>query len=402
MNEVFIASKSIQSGMVSRAAYSKGDKAASYLTLAGSLIPFPAATAVLGYIAQGVQYLSDKREEDRINNVTGNALGFSEMDEICDWIARGIVFAYEEQIRALKTDSAKTFAECCVKYVLDFLATEDSERAVHLDEKSNATVVHVSSEDGTVTNVATIPAQEIASSPQETLVSDLLVYMSRRTGVKNGAYGLSDVKLETRIPGVTFTDRGIIKQTGLRTANGTFYHAPPPAPPGKTQKQSISPAERARQTLAKAVESPRTIAAGHPGVPASPLPTPPSGTPPDSPAPSMTRSRSFSKLFKWKSENPKELVKEASETAKGVVDLKETATKMAVNVALNAQEKFGAMLSGDEPCRPDIYGYRLGTVREAVLLGMIEVSKVHSKIIPLTPEQVARDPKAQSKFWTGK
>ncbi|KAJ3123900.1 hypothetical protein HK100_011443 [Physocladia obscura] len=397
MNEVFIASKSIQSGMVSRAAYSKGDKAAGYLTLAGSLIPFPAATAVLGYIAQGVQYLSDKREEDRINNVTGNALGFSEMDEICDWIARGIVFAYEEQIRALKTDSAKTFAECCVKYVLDFLATADSERAVHLDEKSDVTVVHVSSEDEAVTNVTTIPAKEIASSPQETLVSDLLVYMSKRTGVKNGAYGLSDVKLETRIPGVTFTDRGIIKQTGLRTANGTFYHAPPPPPRGKAQKQSMSPAERARQALAKAVESPRIIAVSYPGVPASPLPTPP-----ESPAPSMTRSRSISKLFKWNSENPKELMKEASKTAKGVVDLKETATKVAVNVALNAQEKFCAVLSGDEPTRPDIYGYRLGTVREAVLLGMIEVSKVQSKIIPLTPEQIARNPKAQSKFWTGK
>ncbi|KAJ3395259.1 hypothetical protein HDU84_000026 [Entophlyctis sp. JEL0112] len=399
MNEVFVASKAINSGMVSRAAYTKGDTAAKYLSLAGSLVPFPAATIVLGYISQGVQYLSDKREEERINNISGNALGFSEMDEICDWIARGIVFTYEEQIRALTTESATTFAECCVKYVLDFLASRDGDSSSSTSTSSSAANSAITPPrtpagdasrstsaigDGDdafgFNNSPTVggpapPAVVPKTNPRDALVSELVVYMSKRTGVKTNKAGIGSVKLETRIPGVTFSDRGIIKQTGLRTASGAYYHAapPPPKPPAK-QYGGVPPV----------IQHPR-------GRTATP--------------PTITKTKSFSKLFARKIENQKEFQKEAT-IASSVVDvskLQETLTNSVLNVALAAQEDIGRWISNEEDCRPDIYGYRLGTSSEAFILNMVEVhQKTPNKIVPLTPEQIARDPNAHSKFWMGK
>ncbi|KAJ3283615.1 hypothetical protein HDU79_008928 [Rhizoclosmatium sp. JEL0117] len=427
MNEVFVATKALNSGMISRAQYADGDKAASFINLAGSLIPLPAVTTVLSYVAKGVQYLSDKREADRIQNISGSALGFSEMDEqrrthskfkICDWISRGLVFAYEEQIRALTTDSAATFGECCVKYVLDFLARSEDEKdaaASALAEASAAAAAATLAANsgpggiprpndaatprgsvslrgidspapsvtaGTTASLSAGPAQEVAVSPRDQLVTDLLIYMSNRRGIKNGKWGLNDVSLTTRIPGLTFTDRGIIKQCGLRTISGTMYHAPPPVPVNKE--------ELAKKLVEKEIVAVVDKELG--------ITTPPPSAPgqPQSP-PAMSRTKSFgSKLFKWGSTSS------AKQIVSDVSGAKEKAGGIALDLSLRLKEVAGTVLS-DDTCRPEIYGYRLGTQREAAVLGMYETSqRAFGRIVPLSPDQLARDPKAQSKFWTGK
>ncbi|KAI8607168.1 hypothetical protein BC830DRAFT_1159400, partial [Chytriomyces sp. MP71] len=330
MNEVFVASKAIQSGMVDRSKYSNGDKAVGYITLVGSLIPLPAAATILGYVAQGVQYLSDKRESERINNITSNALGFSEMDEICDWISRGLCFAYEEQIRALKASAAETFAECCVAYILEFLAKKDEDRRVPIDPSVDTTIVHVATDadgnplgeagSGVIPSVAHAAAS--ALSPQEQLVSDLLVYMSKRRGVRNGSYMMSNVKLEARIPGIEWTDWGIIKQTGLRTPSGTIYHAVPVKPAVKKQGWNSKEIEH-RKPGPSASPAPRASESSLASYAPAAEPSPPTPSPPV-----MKKSPSFgAKLFRWK--EPKEVAKAAQEALKSVADVKEKAADVA-------------------------------------------------------------------------
>ncbi|KAI9341707.1 hypothetical protein BDR26DRAFT_860141 [Obelidium mucronatum] len=407
MNEVFVATKAIKSGMVSRSQYSAGDKAAGMITLVGSLIPLPAAATVLGYVSKGVQYISDKREGERINNITSNALGFSEMDEICDWLSRGLVFAYEEQIRALTTEAADQFAECCVVYILDFLArTEDEKTAAAEAREASTTQSHpprpltreASSDTIGANNAptsvastpvpttpdevtATTPTEKVTISPREALVSDLLIYMSNRQGVKNGKYGFKDIELKTRIPGLVFTDRGIIKQSGLRTIHGTVYHAPPPPPPPPTSGDPLEQVERGiRRGVQKGLREPREKSR-------------------DPKSPNMQRTPSIgARLFRWGQahSNPLDAVKTYGAA-------KEEAAATALDMSLKFKEVFGAVISGEEPCRPDIYGYRLGTQREATELGLFQVaSRTVSRVVPLSAEQLSRDPTAQSKFWTGK
>ncbi|KAJ3264452.1 hypothetical protein HDU77_008467 [Chytriomyces hyalinus] len=394
INETFVASKAIQSGMIDRAKYSKGDQAASYIELLGSMIPLPGAGAVLGYISQGVAYLSDRREGERINNITSNALGFSEMDEICDWIARGLLFAYEEQISVLTTDAAGTFAECCVGYILEFLASTESDRTIAIDQTRPTIVHHVDAETASISSTGIIPsvAQDpmSAMSPREQMVSDLLVYMSNRRGVRNGKYGLSNVALDTRVPGLQWTDRGIIKQTGLRTITGSLFHGAPPAP--KEAKLRARQAAMVKQT---SQSSPNLEAPGNgaplDGSPTAELPKPPA----------LKKSPSVgSRLFRWGS--PKEQIKAAQEVVQSVTELKGKAGDAALKLSFKAAGRIDDLLAADEMSRPDVYGYRLGTHREAVLLGMVEVaSRVPSKVLPLSAERLARDPKAMAKFWQG-
>ncbi|KAJ3026492.1 UNVERIFIED_CONTAM: hypothetical protein HDU68_005570 [Siphonaria sp. JEL0065] len=438
MNEVFIASKAIQSGMVSRTQYAAGDKAAGYITLIGSMIPLPAAATIAGYVSKGVQYLSDKREGDRINNISSNALGFSEMDEICDWISRGLVFAYEEQIRALTSDAASKFAECCVVYVLDFLARTEAQKTAATEAREAATAAadaaataspsqtqapplpvrplpRGSSTDtigannvptSVTSSSASIsseqqppqpPAEKITVSPRDALVSDLLLYMSNRTGVKNGKYGLQDVELATRIPGLTFTDRGIIKQCGLRTETGAFYHAPPPTTP-KDPNNAVEQIEHGLQ---------RGVIRGLKGEREGRTRTPTAGAATEALAdatlgkapPNMKRSTSVgARLFKWGQSHV--TVKEVTSKFSGA---KSEAGDVALDLSLKFKDVLGAVISGEEPCRPEVYGYRLGTQREAAELGLFQVPvRTVSRVLALTPDQVSRDPKAQSKFWTGK
>ncbi|ETV98197.1 hypothetical protein H310_08923 [Aphanomyces invadans] len=292
MNEIFIASKAIASGMVTREAYSDGEKLASYMTLLNEKIPFPPAQMVMTCITNRVEGISAKREEDRINNISSNASSFSEMDEICDWIARGLVFAFEEQIQAMTAKGVETFSECLVRGVIEFLSTPPAER--------DAGLPHHSSVDNPL-------------DPAALLVSQVLVFLCRKdyqkveNGVEKVASGCfsflefsflasfaqrsstaatlerskNPVAIETRIPNVEWTDVGIFQLSGLRTATGTTWY-------------------------------------------------------------------------------------------------------------------------GDDS-RPDLYGYRLGGVRDAFQLHYIEYpTRATSKVLPLTEDQLDRNPEAHRKVWEGR
>ncbi|KAI8613487.1 hypothetical protein BC830DRAFT_473909, partial [Chytriomyces sp. MP71] len=126
-------------------------------------------------------------------------------------------------------------------------------------------------------------------------------------------------------------------------------------------------------------------------------PSPPTPSPPV-----MKKSPSFgAKLFRWK--EPKEVAKAAQEALKSVADVKEKAADVALALSFKAAGQLDNLLAADETCRPEFYGYRLGTAREAVLLNMIVVgARAPSKVVPLNSDQLARDPNAASRFWAGK
>ncbi|OQS04450.1 hypothetical protein THRCLA_03313 [Thraustotheca clavata] len=289
VNEIFVASKALASGMVTREKYSDGDRAAQYMTLLTESIPFPAANMVMGCLTNRVQALSDQREHERVNNITSNANSFSEMDEICDWISRGLVFAYEEQICAMTQRGVAVFSECLVRGVMEFLSTPQHEREMGLNF---------------------VPNDEVDSDPAATLVSQLVVFLGRHDYKKREASiekvtgcmpfmdfamfsmfnkktptakslqrARNPVVIECRIPNVSWTDVGIFQSTGIRTSEQSVFHA--------------------------------------------------------------------------------------------------------------------------DHSQPDIYGYRLSTVRDAAMLGYFQYPKrAKSHVLPLNESQLARDPEAHSKFWS--
>ncbi|KAF0720520.1 Aste57867_239 [Aphanomyces stellatus] len=235
MNEIFIASKAIASGMVTREAYSDGEKMAKCMSLLGDQIPFPPAQMVMAQLTNRVEALAAKREEDRVNQISANASSFSEMDEICDWIARGLVFAFEEQIQAMTTDGVATFSDCLVRGVMEFLSTPAALRDAGLPFHS---------------------ASASPMEPAELLVSQLLVFLCRtdyekhETAVEKVSSGCfsflnfgllasfskrsapaaalerskTPVPIACRIPGAEWTDVGIFQLSGLRTAAGEIWY----------------------------------------------------------------------------------------------------------------------------------------------------------------------------------
>ncbi|OQS00502.1 hypothetical protein ACHHYP_03440 [Achlya hypogyna] len=289
MNEIFVASKALASGMVTREKYSDGDRAAQYMSLLSEQVPFPAAGMVMGCLTNRVQALSDKREEERVANITSHANGFSEMDEICDGISRGLVFAYEEQICAMTQSGVATFAECLVRGVMEFLSTPPHERDMGLLRVDDS---------GDDTETASLVAQIVVflgrtdyqkkerSIEQVTscfpfMDFAMFQWFNKRTPTAQSLErARHPVAIACRIPNASWTDVGIFQYTGLRTTSGTLFEGP----------GSLS----------------------------------------------------------------------------------------------------------------ELYGYRLGTARDATLLGYLEQPKrTKGHVVPLTAEQLDRNPEAHTKFWRG-
>ncbi|RHY71692.1 hypothetical protein DYB34_004306 [Aphanomyces astaci] len=292
MNEIFIASKAIASGMVTREAYSDGEKMASYMTLIGEQIPFPPAQMVMQCLTNKVEGIATKREEDRVNNISSTANSFSEMDEICDWIARGLVFAFEEQIQAMTAKGVAAFSECLVRGVMEFLSTPAAERDIGLPHPSSADspldpgallvsqvlVFLCRSDYHKIENAV----ERVSSGCFSFFEFSFLAAFSQRSGTATTLErSKTPVTIETRLPGVEWTDVGIFHLSGLRTATGMTWY-------------------------------------------------------------------------------------------------------------------------GDD-ARPDLYGYRLGGLRDAAQLQYVEYpTRAPSKVLPLTDDQLDRNPEAHRKFWEGR
>ncbi|CAK4650934.1 hypothetical protein LEN26_008431 [Aphanomyces euteiches] len=292
MNEIFIASKAIASGMVTREAYSDGEKMASYMSLLGDQIPFPPAQMVMQCLTNRVQGLAAEREEERVGNISSNASSFAEMDELCDSIARGLVFAFEEQIQAMTMKGVTTFSECLVRGVMEFLSTPEAERDAGLPFHST---------------------KENPMEPGALLVSQLLVFLCRTDYQKN------ETSVEKVSSGCfSFLNFGILASLNKRSA------------PAATL-------ERAKN-----------------------------------PVPIECR------------------IPEVEWTDVGIFQLSGMRTLT------------GDIWYGDDS-RPDIYGYRLGSLRDAAQLRYLQYpERTTSRVLPLNQDQLDRNPEAHRKFWEGK
>ncbi|KAI9192912.1 uncharacterized protein BJ171DRAFT_590272 [Polychytrium aggregatum] len=190
--EVFVACKSLNSGMVVRDNYSQADKVAKYIALAGDHIPLPGASAVVGWIAKGAQFYADKVEGDRIATVSSLTTTTGEIDQLSEGIARGFTFKYEEQIRALPLPSCRLFGECIVQYTLRYLWG-------------------ASGND-----------HHPSPSSSGDFITDILEGV-HFVQFKSGLFNLTTHKIPCRIPGVTWSDEGIIKHCGIRTSSGRHW-----------------------------------------------------------------------------------------------------------------------------------------------------------------------------------
>ncbi|EQC40094.1 hypothetical protein SDRG_02748 [Saprolegnia diclina VS20] len=227
VNEVFVASKALASGMVTREKYSDGDRAAQYMTLLSESVPFPGANLVLGCITNRVQALSDKREEDRVANITSNANSFSEMDEICDTVARGLVFAYEEQLCAMTRHGASVFSECLVRGVLEFLSTPPYERGVPSDDDASTAslVAQIVTFFGRRDYVKREAAIEKMTGCMPFADFAMFHWFNKKTPTASTLErSRRPVPIECRLPkDVPWTDVGILQLSGIRTREGDHY-----------------------------------------------------------------------------------------------------------------------------------------------------------------------------------
>jgi Ran GTPase-activating protein (RanGAP) involved in mRNA processing and transport len=187
LQELFLACKTLDSGMVAREKTTTQDKIAQAIQLAGECFPLPGASIVTGIVSKGVQYRSDKAEEQKAERISHLLVGFAEIDRVTEHTARELTLRYTEQLKMLTLEGAKLLGECGVKYMLLYLSGK------HLE----------------------------ADKP---LMPQLIEAV---TAVKahNGWFPKTHKNIPAEKSNSDFTDDGLFKRPGIKTADHKFFHS---------------------------------------------------------------------------------------------------------------------------------------------------------------------------------
>jgi ankyrin repeat protein len=180
LNQLFLAYKVLDTGMVERTKNSKLDKLSQGINLLGNVIPLPFASMVTTALSSGVSYAADRSAERHIRFIANLVRNTETIDRESEEAARVLTFTYENQIKNLTKKGTDMLAQCGVGRLIDYM---------------NAAQVH----------------DELGLSPQ--FISAVATFSSRQ-----GWLGLRHQSLETQIPrNPSWTDKGLFQKTGILT-----------------------------------------------------------------------------------------------------------------------------------------------------------------------------------------
>jgi ankyrin repeat protein len=189
LNQLFLAYKVLDTGMVERTKTSRLDKASQGITLLGEMVPLPFASLVAGVISFGVGRAADRSAEKHIRFIARLIRNTATIDQEAEEAARALTKAYEEQIKTLTPGGVETLAQCGIGRLIDYIQAEQ----LH-DEKG--------------LSFQFIQAVAVFSSHQ-------------------GRFGLRHQRLETAsAKSPPWTDKGVFQQTGIMTETGIKFVKP--------------------------------------------------------------------------------------------------------------------------------------------------------------------------------
>jgi ankyrin repeat protein len=189
LNQLFLAYKVLDTGMVERTKNSRLDKASQGINLLGEMVPLPFASLVTSAISFGVSRAADRSAEKHIRFIAQLIRNTATIDQEAEEAARALTKAYEEQIKTLTPSGVETLAQCGIGRLIDYIQAGQ----LH-DEKG--------------------------LSPH--FIQAVAVFSSHQ-----GRFGLKHRQLETSPPKKPhWTDKGVFQKTGIITEAGIKYIKP--------------------------------------------------------------------------------------------------------------------------------------------------------------------------------
>lgn len=185
LKELLIGCTALASKLVSRDNYSFKDHAAKTIQLIGNSISLPGVSLFTGLMSAGVQKYSDHCEEEKVEFISSLTVNFKEMDDLTEYVARILTQQYDEQIRQLTPRGASLLGECAVKYMLEFLSSDQYNAQKPLNIQ---------------------------------LINSVLTVK-----IHNGKIWFKNADIETKNTKARWDDSGIFKKTGIRTADGKLF-----------------------------------------------------------------------------------------------------------------------------------------------------------------------------------
>ncbi len=207
LQQMFLAYKVIESGLVVNTALTNTDKAIQVISLAGESIPLPGSQAVatwLGYAIQAGVWFANKQsgnnDKAKIAQMTELVVSFKELDELTETTSHTLALMYEEQLKHVTPDSAGILAEFAVKLIVAYLwAGEYQNQALN---------------DQFVSSVARVCSQTKAQGFWQKL--------GQKFSELKGKF--KDKDIATKQAGENWTAFGVFQRPGLKTSANPKEH----------------------------------------------------------------------------------------------------------------------------------------------------------------------------------
>lgn len=124
LNQLFLAYKVLDTGMVERTKNSRLDKAATGISLLGEMVPIPFASMVTSALSAGVSYAADRSAEKHIRFIAGLIRNTATIDKEAEEAARELTKAYEDQIKTLTLAGSETLAQCGIGRLIEYIQAQ--------------------------------------------------------------------------------------------------------------------------------------------------------------------------------------------------------------------------------------------------------------------------------------
>jgi len=207
LQQMFLAYKVIDSGLVVNKALSTTDKVIQAISLAGESIPLPGSHAVatwLGFAIQAGVGLANKKsginDISKVNNVTELVVSFKELDDLTEATSRALTLMYEEQLKHVTPNSAGILAEAAVKLMVAYLWSGEYQKQALSDQL--------------VASVARVFSQSKAQGFWQQL--------SQKFSDLKGKF--KDSNVATKQEGENWTAYGVFWRPGLKTSANSIEH----------------------------------------------------------------------------------------------------------------------------------------------------------------------------------
>ena len=163
LNQLFLAYKVLDTGMVQKTSSGKSAMLASGINLLGSAIPLPFASLVTSAISSGITYLNDRSEKRHVRFIAKLVMNTATIDAESEKAARFLSHTYRDQLIHLSVKGSQTLAECGVVRFIEFMRGERVSDEMDLAPQLVSSVVLVNLHQGsfpfTHKSIETVPAK---------------------------------------------------------------------------------------------------------------------------------------------------------------------------------------------------------------------------------------------------